>query len=162
MAHKYSQSVQPRFMVISVHYDDHWKHTNTYGQNTVPYGKQLCLGIPSWTQLYCQIYKNTSTTCFGPYGHLQVGHEIRRKTICNMVHDIHKCGVRGDEISFTKIWRACGITQIYDLSGVYMYGVLAGGVLGVGLLVCGVVSAVSMGGGVGVVHRSAWASVWTS
>ena len=25
--------------------------------------------------------------------------------------------------------------QIYDLSGVYMYGVLAGGVLGVGLLV---------------------------
>ena len=34
----------------------------------------------------------------------------------------------------------------YDLSGVYMYGVLAGGVLGVGLLVCGVVSAVSMGG----------------
>ena len=37
--------------------------------------------------------------------------------------------------------------KIYDLSGVYMYGVLAGGVLGVGLLVCGVVSAVSMGGG---------------
>ena len=48
----------------------------------------------------------------------------------------------------------------YDSSGVYMYGILAGGVLGVGLLVCGVVSAVSMGGG--VVHRSAWASVWTS
>jgi hypothetical protein len=47
----------------------------------------------------------------------------------------------------------------YDLSGVYMYGVLAGGFLGVGLLVCGVVSAASMGG---VVHRSAWASVWTS
>ena len=35
----------------------------------------------------------------------------------------------------------------YDSSGVYIYGVLAGGVLGVGLLVCGVVSAVSMGGG---------------
>ena len=29
----------------------------------------------------------------------------------------------------------------YDSSGIYMYGVLAGGVLGVGLLVCGVVSA---------------------
>ena len=42
-------------------------------------GKQLCWGIPSWTQLYCQIYKNISTTCFGPYGHLQVGHEIRWK-----------------------------------------------------------------------------------
>ena len=42
-------------------------------------GKQLCWGIPSWTQLYCQTYKNISTTCFGPYGHLQVGHEIRRK-----------------------------------------------------------------------------------
>ena len=35
----------------------------------------------------------------------------------------------------------------YDSSGVYMYGVLAGSVLGVGLLVCGVVSAVSVGGG---------------
>ena len=34
----------------------------------------------------------------------------------------------------------------YDLSGVYMYGVLAGGVFGVGLLVCGVVPDVSMGG----------------
>ena len=47
----------------------------------------------------------------------------------------------------------------YDSSGVYLYGVLAGGVLGVGLLVCDVLSAVSMGG---MVHRSAWASVWTS
>ena len=46
---------------------------------TVPKGKQLCWGIPSWTQLYCQIYKNVSTTCFGPYGHLQVGHEVRWK-----------------------------------------------------------------------------------
>ena len=36
----------------------------------------------------------------------------------------------------------------YDSSGVYMYGVLAGSVLGVGLLlVFGVVSAVSMGRG---------------
>ena len=35
----------------------------------------------------------------------------------------------------------------YDSSGVYTYGVLAGGVLGVGLLVCGVVSAVSVGRG---------------
>ena len=25
-------------------------------------GKQLCWGIPSWAQLYCQIYKNISTT----------------------------------------------------------------------------------------------------
>jgi Ca2+/H+ antiporter len=45
----------------------------------------------------------------------------------------------------------------YDSSSVYMYGVLAGSILGVSLLVCGVV----MAGG-GVVHRSAWASVWTS
>ena len=65
---------------------------------------------------------------------------------------------KGDEISFTKIW-VCGITQFHNLSGVYMYGVLAEGVLGVGLLVCEVVSAVSKGV---VVHRSAWASVWTS
>ena len=73
--------------------------------------------------------------------------KLDEKTIYTMVHDIHKCGVRGDEISFTKIWRACGITQIHYSSGVYMYGVLAGSVLGVGLLVCGVVSAVSMEGG---------------
>ena len=79
--------------------------------------------------------------------------------IYNMVHYINKCGVRGDDISFTKIWRACGIAQIHDSSDIYMYVVLAGGVVGLGLLVCGVVSAVSMGGGV---HRSAWASVWTS
>ena len=42
-------------------------------------GNQLCKGIPSWTQLYCQIYKNISTTCFDPYDHLQVGYEIRWK-----------------------------------------------------------------------------------
>ena len=41
----------------------------------------------------------------------------------------------------------------YDSSGVYMYGVLAGGVLGVGLLVCGFVSAVSMGGCTGLPGR---------
>ena len=63
-----------------------------------------------------------------------------------MVHDIHKCGVRGTRSRLQRIRRACGITQIHDISGVYTYGVLAGGVLGVGLLVCGVVSAVSMGG----------------
>ena len=72
-------------------------------------GKQLCKGMPSWTQLYCLIYINISTTCFGPYGHLQVGYEIRCKTIYNMVHYIHECGVKGDEISFTKMWRACRI-----------------------------------------------------
>jgi hypothetical protein len=48
----------------------------------------------------------------------------------------------------------------YDSSGVYMNDVLAGGILGVSLLVCGVVSDVVMAGG--GVHRSAWASVWTS
>ena len=32
----------------------------------------------------------------------------------------------------------------YDSSGVYMYGVLAGSILGVSLLVCGVVSDVVM------------------
>ena len=42
-----------------------------------------------------------------------------------------------------------------------MYVVLAGGVIGVGLLVCGVVSAVSIRGG-WCSHRSARASVWTS
>ena len=45
------------------------------------------------TQLYCQIYINNSTACFGPYGHLQVGYDIRRKTIYNMVHYKHQCGV---------------------------------------------------------------------
>jgi hypothetical protein len=33
-----------------------------------------------------------------------------------MVLNIHKCGVRGDEISLTKIWRACKITQIIIFS----------------------------------------------
>jgi hypothetical protein len=28
--------------------------------------------------------------------------KLEEKTIYNMVNDIHKCGVRGDEISFTK------------------------------------------------------------
>ena len=74
--------------------------------------------------------------------------KLDEKTIYNMVHEIYKC-VRGDEISFTKIWRACGITQIHDSFGVYMYSVLAGGALGVGLLVCCIVSAVSIGGGGG-------------
>ena len=54
---------------------------------------------------------------------------------------------KGDEISLTKIWRVCRNTQIHDSSDVYMYVVLAGGVIGVGLLVCGVVSAVSIRGG---------------
>ena len=60
-------------------------------------GKQLCEGITVLTQLYCliYIYIYISTTCFGPYGHLQVGYEIRRKTIYNMVHYIHECGVSG-------------------------------------------------------------------
>ena len=35
----------------------------------------------------------------------------------------------------------------YDSSGVYMNDVLAGGILGVSLLVCGVVSDVMAGGG---------------
>ena len=61
-----------------------------------------------------------------------------------MVHDIHKCGVRGRDLVYNDtegLWNYIN----YDSSGVYMYGVLAGGVLGVGLLVCGVVSAVSVG-----------------
>ena len=37
----------------------------------------------------------------------------------------------------------------YDSSGVYMNDVLAGGILGVSLLVCGVVSDVVMAGGGG-------------
>ena len=61
-----------------------------------------------------------------------------------MVHDIHKCG--GRDLVYNDmegLWNYIN----YDSSGVYMYGVLAGGVLGVGLLVCGDVSAVSMWGG---------------
>ena len=42
-------------------------------------GKQLCKGITVLTQLYCQIHINISTTCFGPYGHRQVGYNIRGK-----------------------------------------------------------------------------------
>ena len=107
------------------------------------------------SQLYCQIYiyiyiyiclKISQLHVSALMAIFRLYTKLDEKTIYTMVHDIHKCGVRGDEISFTKVWRACGITQIHDLSGVYMYGVLAGGVLGVGLLVCGVVSAVSMGG----------------
>ena len=78
-----------------------------------------------------------------------------------MVHNIHKCGVRGDEISLTKVWRACKITQNHNSTDVYMYVVLAGDVIRVGLLVCGDVSAVSMEGG-WCTHRSSWASVWTT
>jgi hypothetical protein len=48
----------------------------------------------------------------------------------------------------------------YDSSGVYMYGVLAGSILGVSLLVCGVVSDLVMAGGGGGGDRSAWGSVW--
>ena len=33
------------------------------------------------TQLYRQIYINISTTCFCPYGHRQVGYDIRGKSI---------------------------------------------------------------------------------
>jgi len=43
-------------------------------------GKQLCKGITVLTQLCCQMYINISTTCFGPYGHRQVGYKIRGKT----------------------------------------------------------------------------------
>ena len=64
-----------------------------------------------------------------------------------MVHDIHNCGVKGGRelvyIDMEGMWKL----HKYDLSGVYMYGVLAGSILGVSLLVCGVVSAVSTGGG---------------
>jgi hypothetical protein len=78
-----------------------------------------------------------------------------------MVHDIHNCGVKGGRelvyIDMEGMWKL----HKYDLSGVYMYGVLAGSILGVSLLVCGVVSDVVMAGG-GVMQRSAWASVWTS
>jgi len=41
--------------------------------------KQLRKGITILTQLYCQIHINISTTCFGPYGHCQVGYSIRGK-----------------------------------------------------------------------------------
>ena len=54
-------------------------------------------GCTVLTQLYRQRYINISTTCFGLYGHLQVGYEIRRKTIYNMVHYQHQCGVSGGQ-----------------------------------------------------------------
>ena len=47
------------------------------------------------TPILSDIYINISTTCFGPFGHFQVGYEIRRKTIYNMVHYQHQCGVSG-------------------------------------------------------------------
>ena len=42
---------------------------------------------------YIVRYINIWSTCFGPYGHLQVGYEIRWKIVYNMVHYIHECGV---------------------------------------------------------------------
>jgi len=54
-----------------------------------------CTRICRLEHNYIVRYINISTTCFGPYGHLQVGYEIRCKTIYNMVHYIHECGVSG-------------------------------------------------------------------
>jgi len=39
-------------------------------------GKQLC-GVYRLEHNYIVRYINISTTCFGPYGHLQVGYEIK-------------------------------------------------------------------------------------
>ena len=36
-------------------------------------------------QLYCQIHINISTTCFGPYGHCQVGYSIRGKKLHTII-----------------------------------------------------------------------------
>ena len=101
---------------------------------------------------YIVRYINISTTCFGPYGHLQVGYEIRRKTIYNMVHHIHKCGVSGGrDLVYKDMEGLKNYTNSWFICDVYMYVVLAGGVIGVGLLVWGVVSAVSIrGAGAGV------------
>jgi len=42
--------------------------------------------------------------------------------IYNVVHYIHECGVSGvDDISFTKIWRVCRITQIHVSSVTFIY-----------------------------------------
>ena len=62
-----------------------------------------------------------------------------------MVHDIHNCGVKGGTRS--RLHGCGGHVELhkYDSSGVYMNTVLAGSILGVSLLVCGVVSDVVMG-----------------
>jgi len=85
-------------------------------------GKQLCKGIPSWTQLYCQIYINISTTCFGPYAHLQVGYVIRWKTIYNMVHYIHECGVSGGrDLVYKDMEGLYNYTNSWFICDVYIY-----------------------------------------
>jgi len=43
-------------------------------------GKELCQGITILTKLYCWIHINIQTTCYGPYGHRQVGYSIGGKT----------------------------------------------------------------------------------
>jgi hypothetical protein len=48
--------------------------------------KQLRQSINVLTQLYFQININISTTCFGSYGHRQVGYRIRGQTMSyNMI-----------------------------------------------------------------------------
>ena len=57
----------------------------------VSIGKQLCKGIAVLTQLYCLIHINMSTTCFGLYGHRQVGYSIRGKLHNIIWHRINIC-----------------------------------------------------------------------
>jgi hypothetical protein len=62
-------------------------------------GKQISKGITVWTQLYCRIRINISTTCFGSYGHRQVRYSIGgKKKLHNIIWYSRNIGDRGSTV----------------------------------------------------------------
>ena len=85
--------------------------------------KQLCKGIAVITQLYYTIHINMSTTCFGHFGHRQVGYNYRRKLhIIIWYSTIISVGVsRGTRSRLQKSWRAPSNSFVNQISSPSTY-----------------------------------------